>query len=139
MRTILAILFLLFLPNNILAKENNIVCTYKASQDSNGYEELVPTSFSVTIEEDSIGNAISGSISEGGLCSYTRLSEYSSTKIRFDTCARPSWLSANDPTPEGFFEINRMTGEFTIYQNMSNKKNAYLYFFGSCRAGKAMF
>jgi len=127
------------IATHVWAENVNIVCTYRGSYDKDGYEELKPTSFTVSITEDGYGNAKSASLSEGHLCSYTSLSEYSNSTIMFSGCKRPEWLAANKATPEGFFKIDRYTGEFTQSIEFPSSPNSLLVYVGACRAAQKKF
>ena len=134
-------LFCIFscISTQVWAANVNIVCTYRGSYDKDGYEELMPTSFTVSITEDGYGNAKSASLSEGHLCSYTSISEYSNSTIMFSGCKRPEWLAADKATPEGFFKIDRYTGEFTQSIEFPSSQNSLSVYVGDCRAGQRKF
>ena len=128
----------IFIASAPFGKTINIVCTYEGSFDENGYEELVPSTFTVRIIEDDYGNVQSINWSDGGICQYTKIATYNDAEILLNGCQRPSWLEAHRSTPEGFFEIDRYSGSFRRYSSLPDTEG-FLMFVGKCRAGAQKF
>ena len=143
-KPILAIQFmvlalLMTIGSQVGAKEISIICTYKGSYDENGYEELIPSDFSVRIKEDTNGNAIQASVTES-MCAYKYIETYNDELIRFAQCNRSALLKADDKTPEGYLEIDRYTGSFKQYFKFptANSDN-FLMNVGTCKASSKKF
>ena len=137
-RTISAVIAMFALSSEVRAKELAIICTFEGSYDKNGYETLVPSDFSVLITENLNGNATGASVSDTPLCAYTNIETYNDELIHFSGCARPSWLAAGRPTPEGYLKINRYSGGFEQYTKFPESED-WLMHVGTCRAGSKRF
>lgn len=120
------------------ARDLTIICTFEGSYDKDGYSELQQSTFRLTVTEDSYGNAVSASWTEGGLCQYTTIAEYSDELILLNGCQRPSWLDADKETPIGYLEVDRYSGAFKQYSEIPGT-DTFLMFVGSCRAASKKF
>ena len=136
MRTIFAVLFILLATQSI-ARELTIICTYEGSFDQDGYSELQQSTFRLTVTEDSYGNAVSASWSDGGICQYTTIAEYNDKTILLNGCQRPRWVGADEELI-GYLEVDRYSGAFKRYSAFSDT-NVFLMFVGSCRAASKKF
>ena len=132
----LVVLVLLVSASVSIAKDNNIICTAQAYSQNGVYQELRPTTFTVSIKEDQNGNAVSASTDANKNCIYTNIKKYSSTEIIFDTCKS---RTGNDQFPRGYLNINRVTGDFVMSTELSSRADGQLISYGTCRAGIQKF